>query len=160
MGSTNQQIINSGDPSTLASAAKKIKLGDILAQPRTVMETISASSTTIALSFTAVALCRVTTTGFGAAGEKTALTKRGAAPSTGEAALNAAGTSVVLNAESTGSGSITVVYLTMAPPTGASALTADYGSTYLWDLVALQSCATRRKSRRVAPLRPLRLHLS
>jgi len=127
---TLAQVLDQGDLNTVGNAMKEGKVGSILSGPRSVYEVVSASSTTVTLSFTAVSLNRVKTIGLGAAGEKTALSKFGATPSAGEAACNSAGTAVILNAESTGSGTVLVVYETNDPPTGATALTSAVDGLY------------------------------
>lgn len=95
---------------------------------RVVTETLDVASAAATPSYTVQRLLHAkTNAGVGAAGEKAAL-KNGATPSTGEAAANSGGTSITLNAESTGTvtSGLTVSYLTSGGCVSSSAKTLSF----------------------------------
>ena len=78
---------------------------------RLMNETLDVASAAATPTFAVVQLLRCKTVGTGAAGAKSALVN-GATPSAGEAAPNAGGTSLTFHAETTGTGTALVSYLT------------------------------------------------
>lgn len=74
-------------------------------------ETAAVSSAAATPAFAVTRLLHAKTVGTGAAGEKSCQ-KNGATPAAGECAPNAGGTSVTFNAETTGAGTVGLVYLT------------------------------------------------
>lgn len=123
---TLKDILNLGENNKLAAALKamlfgeRVYAGGVRLQRESALAVASAAATP---SYTVLRLLHVKTTGTGAAGEKAAL-KNGATPSTGEAAPNAGGTSITFNAETTGTGTADVVYLTADPPKDANGVAA------------------------------------
>lgn len=123
---TAKEVIDSGDVNQLGVACKKTKLGTLLdaGGVRMVKETVAVASAAAAPTFTVLQLLYAKTIATGAPAVKAAKIN-GATPSAGEAAPNAGGTSVTFHAETTGTGTVDLVYLTTDPPTGAVALTAE-----------------------------------
>lgn len=127
---TAKEILNSGEANQIGVAAKKIKLGTVLEAGgiRLQRETVAVASAAATPTFTVLQLLYVKTIGTGAPAVKAAQIND-ATPSAGQAAPNAGGTSIVFHAETTGTGTVDLVYLTADAPTGASALTADINAT-------------------------------
>lgn len=123
---TAKEVLNSGDANQFGVAAKKAKLGTVLDAGgiRLQRETVAVASAAATPTFTVLQLLYVKTIATGAPAVK-APQINGATPAAGEAAPNAGGTSIVFHAETTGTGTVDLVYLTADAPTGAVALTAD-----------------------------------
>lgn len=136
--SSFKDVLDSGDLNKVGPALRGTKLGSVLTglvtgdgSVRTVRETVAVATAAATPSKTVLQLLYAKTIGTGAAAVKAAKIN-GATPGTGEAAPNAGGTSIVFNAETTGTGTVDLVYLTAdakALPTGAAALTAESGMT-------------------------------
>lgn len=120
-----KDIINSGNANMLGGAFKQGQVGEVLnaGGVRLQRETVAVASATATPTYTILHLLHCKTATVGAAGEK-APGVNGATPSTGQAAPNAAGTSIVFNAETTGTGTADVVYLTADPPKDADGIAA------------------------------------
>ena len=130
--STLEDVLNSGDINTLAQAMRRVKGGSLLRGEggvRPVTETVDVASASATPKYTIAALLRAKTVDTGAAAEKTVM-KQGATPSAGQAAANSGGTAVVFHAETTGTGTALLVYLTSDPVDGADALSADFGAGF------------------------------
>lgn len=135
MGSTNAELLNLGDENLFGSVAKNIKLGTILSAPRVQYDAgLAVATAACTPTLTVLRLLHAITVGTGAAGQKIA-DPNGATPGTGHAAPNAGGTSITFNAETTGTGTANVAYLTLDPPDGADALSDDSGGSVLWVLL-------------------------
>jgi len=130
--STLEEVLNMGELNTLALAMKRAKAGTLLKGEgtiRPVLETVAVASAAATPTYTIVALLKAKTVGTGAAGEKTVL-KHGATPSAGQAAPNAGGTAMAFHAETTGTGTVILAYLTSDPLADAEAFTADFGAGF------------------------------
>lgn len=131
---TPEALLNAGDINNVGDVLGKTKLGSVIKDlitgdgtVRMVRETVAVATAAATPSKTVLQLLYAKTIGTGAAGVKAAKIN-GATPGTGEAAPNAGGTSIVFNAETTGTGTVDLVYLTpdaKALPTGAIAMTTD-----------------------------------
>ena len=126
--STLIALLDAGDTNNLGDVFKKGKLGSVmsgeLAYIRHVMETVNVAAAAATPTYPVTALLFVQTIATGAPAVK-APGILGATPGVGAAAPNAAGTSIVFNAETTGTGTAVIAYLTTSPPAGAVAMTAD-----------------------------------
>lgn len=129
--STLEDVLNSGDINTIAQAMRRVKGGTLLAGEgvRPVTETVAVASASATPTYEIAALLRAKTVGTGAAGEKTVL-KQGGTPSAGQAAANSGGTAVAFHAETTGTGTVLLVYLTSDPVAGADAPDAEFGAGF------------------------------
>ena len=130
---TPQALLNAGDINNLGDVAKKLRLGDLLAGTvglggalpvRLHSEIVAVASLAAVPTFTVLALLYVQTIGTGAPAVK-APGILGATPGAGAAAPNAGGTSIVFNAETTGTGTVVLVYLTQAAPASGILPTTD-----------------------------------
>ena len=121
-----KDIFNLGDINKLAAAFRAALMGERLhaGGVRFQRETLAVSSAAATPNYTVLRLLHVKTIGTGAAGEKSALVN-GATPSAGQAAPNAGGTSIAFNAETTGTGTVDVVYLTADAPKDANGIAAS-----------------------------------
>lgn len=121
-----KDIFNLGDINKLAAAFRAALMGERLhaGGVRFQRETLAVSSAAATPNYTVLRLLHVKTIGTGAAGEKSALVN-GATPSAGQAAANAGGTSIAFNAETTGTGTVDVVYLTADAPKDANGIAAS-----------------------------------
>jgi hypothetical protein len=117
---TLKELLNLGELNKLAAVFRSTLLGERLhaGGVRLQRETLAVASAAATPGYTVLHLLHAKTTGTGAAGEKTPLVN-GATPSAGQAAPNAGGTSIAFNAETTGAGTVDVVYLTADPPKNA-----------------------------------------
>lgn len=115
--STPEEILNNGDLSHIASVAKAVGLGTVLAAGgyRLVGETVPVSSASAATTYTCKKLLYARTIGTGAPAEKATTGIAGSAPGAGAAAPNSDGTAVVFNAETTGTGTAELIYITTDP---------------------------------------------
>lgn len=120
-----KDVLNSGDLNKIGPAFKAGQLGDRLhaGGVRLQRETLAVASAAATPNYTVLHLLHAKTAGTGAAGEKSPLVN-GGTPSAGQAAPNAGGTSIVFNAETTGTGTVDVVYLTGDPPEDANGIPA------------------------------------
>lgn len=120
-----KDVLDSGNTNTVGPAAHAARLGSRLhaGGVRLQRETLAVASAAATPGFTCLHLLHCKTTGTGAAGEK-ACDINGATPGTGHAAPNAGGTSIVFNAEETGTGTVDIVYLTGDPPKDADGVAA------------------------------------
>lgn len=127
---TPQQILDGGDLNQLALASKKAKLGTLLyaGGVRMVRETVAVASAACTPTFAVLQLLYAKTIATGTPAVKAAQIN-GATPSAGQAAPNAGGTSVAFHAETTGTGTADLVYLTAAAPTDATGLATDLPGT-------------------------------
>ena len=130
--STPKQMLDSGDPNTMGAAAQAIGLGTLLSggpgfsdgsTMTQVEETLAVASAAATPTYKVESLLYVKTVGTGAAGYKSPGIP-GATPGTGAAAPNAGGTSIVFNAETTGTGTVDVAYMTRATIAKANGATA------------------------------------
>ena len=123
---TLKDLLNLGEFNKMAAVFKasllgeRVHAGGVRLQREPALAVSGAAATP---SYTVLRLLYVKTVGTGAAGEKSALVN-GATPSTGQAAANAGGTSIAFNAETTGTGTADVVYLTADPPKDSSGIAA------------------------------------
>lgn len=129
-----RDILDRGETNNqLGSAALATKLGSVVsgekAPVRLVRETLPVASAAATPSYAILALLFAKTTGTGAAGVKDPGIL-GATPGAGAAAPNAGGTSIVFNAETTGTGTVDAVYLTADPPKGAVSMLAELGGGF------------------------------
>lgn len=120
---TLKEVLNRGDLNTLAVVLKSVLVGERLhaGGVRLQRETLPVASAAATPGYTVLRLLHVKTAATGAAGEKTALVN-GATPSAGQAAANAGGTAIAFHAETTGTGTVDVVYLTADPPKDADGI--------------------------------------
>jgi hypothetical protein len=107
---------SAGDVAATLTAAASPALGTrgLLAAPagsRIVQETVAVASASATPRFAVQRLLHARTIGTGAAGQKTAL-PNGGTPSAGEAAPAANGSTIAFNAETTGTGTVEIAYLT------------------------------------------------
>lgn len=126
MSTSLKDILDRGDLNQLGAVMKAALLGSLLEAggARIVRETgVAVASAAAAPKYTITQLLYVKTTGTGAAGIK-ASQINGATPSAGQAAPNAGGTSVAFHAETTGTGTCELVYLTTDPPKDADGVAA------------------------------------
>jgi len=123
---TLKELLNLGEINKLAAVFKSALLGERLhaGGVRFQRETLAVSSAAATPNYTVLRLLHVKTIGTGAAGEKSALVN-GATPSAGQAAANAGGTSIAFNAETTGTGTVDVVYLTADAPKDANGIASN-----------------------------------
>lgn len=121
-----KDIFNIGDINKLAAAFRSALMGERLhaGGVRLQRETLDVASAAATPTYTVLHLLHAKTTGTGAAGEKAPLVN-GGTPSAGQAAPNAGGTSIAFNAETTGTGTVDVVYLTADPPKDANGISAS-----------------------------------
>lgn len=121
-----KDILNTGEFNKLAAAFRKALVGEVLhaGGVRLQRETLPVASAAATPGYTVLRLLHVRTIGTGAAGEKAALVN-GGTPSAGQAAPNAGGTSIAFNAETTGTGTVDVVYLTADAPKDADGIAAS-----------------------------------
>jgi len=132
--STLEEILNMGEINSLSLAMKRVKGGSLLfgeGMIRPVVETVDVETDSLVAtpSYTILKLLRCKTVDLATAEEKTVL-KQGGTPAEGEAAAASDGLSVVLNAESTGTGTALLVYYTSDPPSGAETGTASLGAGF------------------------------
>lgn len=122
-----KDIIDRGDMNALGAALKAGQVGTLLAGEngvRTVRESgVAVASAAATPKYAVLQLLYAKTVSTGAAGVKAAKIN-GASPSAGEAAPNAGGTSVAFHAETTGTGTCELVYLTTDPPKDADGVAA------------------------------------
>lgn len=120
-----KDIFNIGEINKLAAAFKATLMGERLhaGGVRLQRETLAVASAAATPTYTVLRLLHAKTAGTGAAGEKSPLVN-GGTPSAGQAAPNAGGTSIVFNAETTGTGTVDVVYVTGDPPKNADGIAA------------------------------------
>ncbi len=124
---TLKDWLNLGEINKLAAVFKATLLGErvhaggIRLQREPALAVSGAAATP---SYTVLQLLYVKTIGTGAPAVKTALIN-GGTPSAGQAAPNAGGTSIAFNAETTGTGTADVVYLTADPPKDANGVAAS-----------------------------------
>lgn len=118
-----KDILDRGDLNSLGAAFKGAKVGTLLAGDggvRLVYESgVAVASAAAKPKYTVLQLLYCKTVSTGAAGIK-APGINGATPGAGEAAPNAGGSSITFNAETTGTGTCDVAYLTTAPPIDAN----------------------------------------
>lgn len=108
-----KDILNLGELNKLAAAFRAALLGELLhaGGVRMQRETLDVAAAAATPKYAVMQLLYAKTIGTGAAGVKAAKIN-GAAPGAGEAAPNAGGTSITFNAETTGTGTVDVIYLT------------------------------------------------
>lgn len=131
MGMSAKEVLDSGELNLLGTALKKGKVGTLLhgeGGVRLVTETVAVATAAATPTYTIQQLLFARTIGTGAPAIK-APQINGATPSAGQAAPNAGGTSVTFHAETTGTGTVELSYLTTQAPTGAVSLSADLGGT-------------------------------
>lgn len=124
--SSPKEILDRGDINQLGAVLKATQLGSLLEAGgvRQVRETgVAVASAAAAPKYTVLQLLYAKTIGTGAAGIK-ASQINGATPSAGQAAPNAGGTSIAFHAETTGTGTCELVYLTTDPPKDADGVVA------------------------------------
>lgn len=152
---------SAGDVAATLTAAASPTLGTrgLLAAPagsRLVQETVAVATAAATPSFAIQQLLYAKTIGTGAAGVKAALIN-GGTPSAGEAAPNAGGTSVAFNAETTGTGTVDLAYLTQVGATIENTLWVG-GDTIRFDRIVSAFTAGAGKVR--VAVRVIRLPLS
>ena len=115
-----KDAINAGEMNDLGTAFRQAQVGEILSAGgvRLQRETLAVATAAATPKYTVLQLVYAKTIGTGAPAVKSPLIN-GAAPAAGQAAPNAGGTSIVFNAETTGTGTCDVVYLTADPPKDA-----------------------------------------
>lgn len=120
---TLKDLLNLGEINKLAATFKSALLGDRLhaGGVRLQRETLPVSSAAATPTYTVLHLLHAKTAATGAAGEKSPLVN-GGTPAAGQAAPNAGGTSIAFHAETTGTGTVDVVYLTADPPKDANGI--------------------------------------
>lgn len=120
---TLKELLNLGEINKLAGVLKAALFGERLhaGGVRLQRETLAVSSAAATPTYTALHLLHAKTAGTGAAGEKSPLVN-GGTPAAGQAAPNAGGTSITFHAETTGTGTVDVVYLTADPPKDANGI--------------------------------------
>lgn len=125
MATSLKDIIDRGDLNSLAAVLKAALVGSILnaGGVRLHAETVAVASAAATPSYTVKQLLFAKTIGTGAPAVKAAGIN-GATPGTGAAAPNTAGTSIVFNAETTGTGTVDLIYLTADPPKDADGIAA------------------------------------
>ena len=126
---TGKDALDRGDTNQLGALALATGLGSVVsgekAYVRQVRETLTvAAGVPAAPSYNMLAILFAQTIGTAAAGAKQPAS-RGTAPGVGGIAPNAGGTAVVVNAETTGNGTLDVVYLTGDPPKGRKTLVEE-----------------------------------
>lgn len=136
MGSTLQQVLDSGDLNSLAGALKKILFGTRTkeAGARQVRETLTVTSNAATPTYKVerIVICATTTTGTRTRRvpvENTATLSTGQCKGTDSSALGTK--AITFYASDVADGSTAdVTYWTFDDVANASAITADYGSTY------------------------------
>ena len=129
--STPEQILNGGDLNHIASVAKAVGLGTLLAAGgyRLVGETVAVATASATPTYNCKKLLYARTIGTGAPAEKATTGIAGAAPGAGFAAPATGGATITFNAETTGTGTAELIYLTTDPAdvggAAKTALTAD-----------------------------------
>lgn len=118
--SNARDLLNNGNANQQGGLAKAIGLGSLVAGEKNYMRQVSETLTITATvpsapTYKVLQLLYVETFATGAPAPK-APGIRGATPSAGQAAPNAGGTAIVFNAETTGSGTANITYLTSDPP--------------------------------------------
>lgn len=116
-----KNAINLGETNLLGWAAKSTQLGSVIdaGGGRLQREVLPVSGAAATPTYNVAVLLGAKTIGTGAAGAK-APGIPGATPGVGAAAPNAGGTSIVFNAETTGTGTAEVWYLTADAPKDAN----------------------------------------
>lgn len=118
---TSKDALDRGDTNQLGAIAKIAGIGSLISgdknYARLVFEKgVAVASAAAAPTYPILQLVYAKTIGTGAPAIK-APGINGATPGAGAAAPNAGGTSVVFNAETTGTGTCDLAYLTESPPT-------------------------------------------
>jgi hypothetical protein len=120
MATPLKDIINRGEITEIPAVARAAQLGEVLhaGGVRTQREVLPVASAAATPTYTVLQLLYAKTIGTGAPAVK-APQINGATPSAGQAAPNAGGTSIAFHAETTGTGTVEVVYLTTDAPKDA-----------------------------------------
>jgi hypothetical protein len=109
-----REVLNDGDPNTMGNAARQVQLGTIVAEgnARVVTEAgVAVAGAAATPKYTIQQLLYAKTIGTGVPAIK-APQINGATPAAGQAAPNAGGTSVTFHAETTGTGTCDLSYIT------------------------------------------------
>lgn len=115
---TPKDSLNAGDLNQIGAVAKAVGLGSLLAAEggyRLVGETLAVSGAAATPTYNCKKLLYARTIATGAPAEKATTGIAGSAPGAGFAAPNSGGTSIVFNAETTGTGTAEVLYITTDP---------------------------------------------
>lgn len=108
-----KEVLDRGDTNNIPAAGREARIGSHLwaGGVRLQRETVNVAAAAATPTYAVLQLLFARTISTGAAGIKAAGIN-GATPGTGAAAPNAGGTSIVFNAETTGTGTVELVYLT------------------------------------------------
>lgn len=125
---SGRDILDRGELNQVGGVGLATGLGSVISGEKTyvriVRETVAVAAAAAPPSYTVLQLLYARTIGTGAPAVK-APGINGAAPGAGAAAPNAGGTSIVFNAETTGTGTADIAYLTGDPPKGRKTLSED-----------------------------------